>query len=484
MDGSGGAVTAAGIERVLNMARRFATLAAVLFAAASLFGQNLASLSGTVTDPSGAVIPGASLQLKNTDTQVSRETVSDDQGRYAFPQMQPGSYQLSAKAKGFNDVIVNNVVLQVNVPATENVSFEKLGAVTEVIAVSAEGVQVNTTDASLGNAIGGAALTRLPSFARNIVGLLAFQPGVTFDGSVNGGKTDQGNVTLDGVDVNDQQDRYAFTSVIRITLDSVQEFRTTTMNANADQGRTSGGQVSLITRSGTNNLHGAAYELHRNTATAANDFFNNSSSVKRPALLIDVFGARVDGSIKRNKAFFMVNYEGRRDRSAANVLRTVPSDLLRQGIVQYRTASGAINRLTPADIRTRIDPAGIGVNQASLALFNTYPTANDFTVGDGLNIVGHRFTAGRHTKQDTYISKLDYVWSDKHSFFARGNLQNDHSAGIPQYPGDPPRSVGLNNSKGIALGATSLLRPTLINTFRYGITRQGWRPPVSRRDPS
>src|SRR5262249_49392863 len=143
--------------------------------------------------------------------------------------------------------------------------------------------QVNTTDASLGNAVAGQAITQLPFEARNVVGLLSLQPGVVFlqepdpgvlndyrSGSVNGGKSDQANVMLDGVDVNDQQNRSAFTSVLRVTLDSVQEFRTVTTNAGADLGRTSGAQVTMVTRSGGNIVHGALYEFHRNTLTSAN----------------------------------------------------------------------------------------------------------------------------------------------------------------------------------------------------------------------
>src|SRR5215470_12685175 len=119
-------------------------------------------------------------------------------------------------------------------------------------------------------------------------------------GSVNGGKSDQGNVTLDGVDVNDQQNRAAFTSVLRVTLDSVQEFRTTTTNGGADQGRGSGAQVALVTKSGTNTLHGSLYEYHRNTLTSANDFFNNASGVQRPKLIRNVFGTSLGGPVKKN----------------------------------------------------------------------------------------------------------------------------------------------------------------------------------------
>ena len=197
----------------------------------AMAAQSLSSLNGLVTDPTGAVIPGASLTLKNIGTQAVRSTVSDAHGFYNFPQVQPGTYGIDAKASGFAGVVVNDVRLQINTPATVNISFEKVGTVAETISVSAESVQVNTTDASIGNAVTGNTILQLPSFARNVVGVLRLQPGVNVFGNVNGGKTDQANVTLDGIDVNDQMERSAFTSVLRVTLDSVQEFRTTTRAA-------------------------------------------------------------------------------------------------------------------------------------------------------------------------------------------------------------------------------------------------------------
>jgi len=435
-------------------------------------GQQLSQVSGVVSDPSGAVIPNAGVRLESITRGVSRETTTDSEGRYIFPQVQPDTYKIVAKASGFNEVIVNNVVLQIATPTTVNITFEKIGTVSEVVSVAAEATQVNTSDATLGNTIGTTAIVQLPSFARNVAGLLALQPGVNTFGNVNGGKTDQANVTLDGVDVNDQMERSAFTSVLRVTLDSVQEFRTTTTNANAEQGRSSGAQVALVTRSGTNQFHGAAYWYHRNTIHAANSFFNNVSGVKRPALLINIPGAAVGGPIIRNRFFFFTNWEQRNDRSAANVSRTVPSDLLRQGIVQYRNTAGQLTQLGPAEIRARIDPAGIGVNQAVLDLFKTYPVANDFSLGDGLNFVGYRFTAPIALRFNTYIAKFDYVLNSKNNLSFRGQLQNDRSNGVPQFPGEPPNNVNLTNAKGIAAAWNWVVSPSFVSTFRYGLTRR------------
>jgi hypothetical protein len=451
---------------------------------ACLFGQAFTSLSGTVTDPTGAVIPKASIVLENVDTGISRVTVADDEGRYSFPQVLPGTYRLRGKAAGFADVIVNDVRLMVNTPTTVNVAFEKLGATVETVSIIAEAVQVNTTDATLGNAFNTNAITQLPFEARNVVGLLSLQPGVTLvntdvtddrNGAVSGGRPDQANVTLDGVDVNDQQYRYAFTSVLRVTLDSVQEFRVTTVNANADQGRTSGAQIALVTKTGTNSLHGSLYEFHRNTITSANSFFNNASRVARPKLIRNIFGGAIGGPIARNRLFYFFNYEGRRDAREGSAVRIVPSVLLRQGIVQYTNTSGGVSRLTPDDLRSRVDPAGQGVNQAVLNIFRTYPEPNDFTVGDNLNRQGFRFKAPIGVRQNTYIARFDYTLDQaaKHQLFARGNLQNDHENELPQFPGEQPNRVLLNNSKGVALGYTAMWTPSVISVTRYGFTRQG-----------
>jgi hypothetical protein len=462
----------------------------LLFLATSAFGQSTTSLRGTVTDPTGAVVPGASLTLTNLATQATRETTSDESGSYVFPQLIPGPYQLRVSSAGFHDVLIDELRLLVNQPVTQNVRFETLGAVAETVSVSAEATQLNTTDASLGNAVGAKPIIELPFNARNVVGLLALQPGVVFlgderdqgsaqfrndsrSGAVNGARNDQNNITLDGVDVNDQMERGAFDTVLRVTLDAVQEFRTTTLNATADQGRSSGAQVALVTKSGTNELHGSTYWFHRNTVTTANGFFNNSAGVERPKLIRNIFGASLGGPIVKNRVFLFGNYEGRRDAREDSVLREVPTQTLRNGILQYRTNSGQIVQLQPDDIRRLIDPRG--VNAAALSVLQGYPLPNDFSTGDGLNQAGFRFTAPIGLRWNTYIAKMDFNLdrAGRHTAFLRGNLQNDREDGVPQFPGMPPNNLALNNSKGLAFGVTSVLRPSLINDFRYGYTRQG-----------
>jgi len=425
------------------------------------------------------MIPGASVEISNTDTGFKRTVKSDASGSYAALQLAPGTYQVKVTATGFRTSSVNDLKLLVNNPATLNLKLE-VGQITETVAVVASTETLNTVDASMGNAISNKPIVQLPLNARNIVGLLALQPGVVFttegdtdsrNGAVNGGKSDQANVTLDGVDVNDQMNRNAFTSVLRVTPDSVQEFRVTTLNANADSGRSSGAQVVLVTKGGTNDLHGSMYEFHRNTLTTANGFFNNLSGVERPKLIRNIFGASLGGPIKRNKLFLFGNYEGRRDAKDGTVSRDVPSMDLRQGILHYTRADGSQATVTPADIASRIAPRG--VNQAALNILKSYPTPNDFTRGDGQNLVGFRFKAPTPLKWSTYIAKIDYMLNEKHTMFLRGNLQNDNEATLPQFPGQQSNGVNLTNNKGFATGLTSVFSPTLISNFRYGLTRQG-----------
>jgi hypothetical protein len=388
---------------------------ALCFAGAA-FGQAFSSLSGTISDPTGAIVPGVQITLQNPETGVQRTTISDEAGRYSFVQVAPGTYQLTAQLTGFKDIIVKDVHLLINTPTTLGLKFESVGALSTEVVVSTEASQVNTEDATLGNAVGGVVINQLPFEARNVVGVLAIQPGVVYlgetnpgalpdqrNGAVDGGKSDQGNVTLDGVDVNDQQTRASFTSVLGVTLDSVQEFRTITTNAGAEYGHSSGAQVTLVTKSGTNTVHGSVYEYLRNTNTSANSFFSNSAHIPRAQLNRNVFGAAIGGPIKKDKLFYFFNYEGRRDASAATVLRTVPTATFRAGSVLYGTTTGTIGTMTSAQIKA-VDPSGIGPAPAVLDYLSQFPLPNDTTTGDGLNTAGYRFNASEPLRFNTYVA--------------------------------------------------------------------------------
>ena len=224
--------------------------------------------------------------------------------------MPPDDYVLEAESPNFKKAVISGVKGFADKSNTVEVSLE-IGAVTEIVNVTAGGVEnlVNTEDASLGNNFVSQQILQLPLNARNVANLLSLQPAVTPDGYVAGGRSDQANLTLDGIDVNEQQTGEAFAPVLRVSPDTIEEFRVITTNADASYGRSSGAQVSLITKSGQNDFHGNLYEYHRNTITSANDFFNNRSGIPRPKLLRNVFGGSLEGPIVKDRFFFFFNYE-------------------------------------------------------------------------------------------------------------------------------------------------------------------------------
>ena len=284
----------------------------------------LTSLYGRVHDQAGAVIPEVTVTLTGA-TGAERTDVTDEIGVYRFLQVQPGKYRVKAERQGFKSAVYENLDLLVDTPATLDLKLE-VGGITETVTVEASAIRINTQDATLGNAFEANQVIQLPLESRNVADLLSLQAAVTPDGYVSGARSDQSNLTLDGIDVNEQQTGEAFASVIRVNPDSLQEFRVTTSTVNANQGRSSGGQVSLVTKSGTNEWHGSLYEYHRNTVTTANEFFLNRAGVPRKKLIRNVFGGSVGGPIKKDRIFFFYNYEGRRDAKEWRG-RTAASDL-------------------------------------------------------------------------------------------------------------------------------------------------------------
>lgn len=463
------------------MHRSFITLTSVfvlaLFIAASpAWGQSTTTLSGTVTDPQGAVIPAATVTITNVATAAARETSTNERGVYQFPQVAPGTYKLRVEATGFKAHLEERVQLLINAPATVNVQLQ-LGERSETVTVTSQAEVLNTTDATLGNAFSSQQITELPTLLRNPVALLSLQPAVNQTGQVAGEKEDQNNATLDGVDVNDQQSAGAFKSVLPIPLDSVQEFRVTTVGANSNQGRSGGGQVALITKSGSNNWHGSAYEYHRNTVTAANSFFNNSSKVARAPLIRNQYGVSLGGPVIKDRIFFFVNYEGRRDAKSINQQRMVPSESLKQGIFKFQASDGSIQTLSASELKT-VDPLGLGSSPALLAMLNKYPAGNAPNLGidSGLNFSGFRFNAPQPVNYNAYVAKIDFnITKDgRHTAYWRGTLANNSETGTVQtFPGQPDASALLDTSKGFSLAYNATLRPNLINNLTWGFTRQG-----------
>ncbi len=474
-----------------------AMLWCILISCSVAFGQSAStSLRGTVKDPSGAVVPGASVTIVDKSVNKTYTAVSNGEGVYQFAQISPAHYTITVTAQGLGTES-KAAELLVNQPATIDFKLS-MQSDSVTIDVSAAAQTLNTTDASEGGSMGNDLIQSLPSETRNVPDLLSLQPGVLYlpttgdsrSGAVNGGRSDQGNVTLDGVDDNDQVNGYSFTGVLRETQDSIEEFRVSTSNTNADEGRSSGAQVSMVTKSGTNKFHGAAYEYNRPTFTVANNWFNKQAELNegysnRPGKLIrNIYGADVGGPIIKDKLFFFGNYEAQRLAESAEVVQTDPTASYQGGNLMYQDLNGNNQVLDPSQVTTLDAACAVcnttnypnppGPNPNALSYFNALPMANGSAEGDGLNEGSFAFSSPNPMRLNTSIGRIDYVPNDKHRIFVRGNLQDDFTGGTEQFPGQGPSYSYQNNTKGITAGDTWSISPAMVNDVRYGYIRQGF----------
>ena len=488
--------------------RRFSACSLLLLAGAALlstvaWGQATTSLRGTVTDPAGRIIAGAQVVLASPESKTERTATTGEQGEYQFQFVPPGTYTLTVTAQGFQRFQATGVQLLVNTPATVNAEL-KVGAAGELVTVTSEVPAIDLVDASLGNSFDERQVSQIPLEGRNVPDLLSLQAGVAYtgnriadqdqdtrNGSVNGARSDQSNITLDGVDVNDQSNGYAFTSVLPVTQDSVQEFRVTTTNYGADQGQGSGAQVALVTKNGTNAFHGSLYEYLRNTITSANDYLVKQSELniglpnKPLKLNRNIFGVSVGGPLEKDRLFFFANYEGTREREEQRAERVIPTPQMCQGIFRYLNVNGGMTTLNATQLK-QLDPKGIGIDPAMLSpnhtgyLDTTFCTGNTVTndpsFGDGLNYAGYIFRAPTSLDNDVFIARLDYrlTLDGRHTLFWRGADQDLRNPGAPFLPGYVPEETTLDFSKGFVVGYIAVLSPHLTNSFHWGFTRQSF----------
>ena len=476
-------------------------LCCILTSANFAFAQTATtSLRGLIKDPSGALVPGATVTLVDKANGKSLVVSTSNAGFYVFPQIEPARYVITVSANGFGDQ-KKTAELLVNQPATIDFTLT-VQASTVTVDVSAEAQTLNLTDATIGNSVGNTTIEALPMEGRDPVSLLSLQPGVLYIGSstdsrqgaVAGGRSDQGNVTLDGLDDNDQIAGSAFNGVLRSTMDSTEEFRVTTSNGTAEAGRSSGAQVNLVTKTGTNSVHGALYEYYRPTNTVGNDFFNknNQLSSGEPNIpqkyVLNTFGGSFGGPIKKDKLFFFFNYEGLRRAIDQIVLATVPTASFMAGQLAYTDAGNNVNTISAKQVGqldsactsnsfngVPICPWGPGADPNVLSYYANVPVATGAASGDGLNNGSLFFPSPQPTTQNTSILKLDYNINSTNRIFVRGNLQKDTSGGVENLPGQPPASFTDDNTKGIAAGYTWTATPNIVNDIRYGYIRQGYQ---------
>jgi hypothetical protein len=456
-------------------------------ACATAFGQGTTSrVLGTVQDSSGAVVPAATVKLVNEGTRITFTATTSSAGSYVFEAVQPGSYELDVEAAGFRNFVSHGNDVAIGQPATINVKLD-IGAMTDKVEVTGSSEVVQTsTSGNYGNLVSQEAVMDLPivgTRGRNPLDLVLFQPGVVSGSPTGGGIMVHGardrswNYTLDGIDINDASQGGSNSTSFRPNPDMLDEFRVLTGNNTAEYGRNSGGQVAMVTRSGTNQFHGDGFWFYRTPRLNANEWQNNIDNLGKAQLEQNIFGGGVGGPIIHNKTFFFGELQGLRARSSSPVTRTVFTAEARTGDLRYvkggrNLPAGATGASVDANgnplpglsigsynVATN-DPQHIGLDPTIAAFAKSMPLPNTFSFanGDGLNTAGYTFTPLAAERQHDQTIKIDQVIGSKNMVYARFAWGNDNSncdivnGGQPIFPGSPcqvntlrePRNYAFN----------------------------------------
>ena len=503
------------------------------------FGQGTTSrVTGVVHDSNGAAVPGALVTLTNEGTSVAFTTETSETGLYAFDLVQVGQYSITIEKQGFKKFISQGVVINVNQPTTVNATLET-GGVAETVTVQAAGELVQTsTSGNLGSTIEQKTLESLPivgTRGRNPLDLLNFQPGVVFGGNtggavnVNGSRDRAFNFTLDGIDINESTAGGSNFTPLRPNPDSVQEFQVVTSNFTAELGRSSGAQVTLVTRSGTNQFHGNLFEYYRTPRFDAKSYPITIAQAPKEQFVQHIFGGSLGGPLfnpgfgegtkaswLKDKAFFFVNLQFLRAYDTALVTRTVYTQSARQGLYRYvvgrSTGNAPAGGTNPASVNTAgaallpacngsntpcistyniaANPTGVGFDPALSGLINAMPLPNNFTVGDGLNTAGYNFASPQHEKQYDFVSKFDFNLSDRSLLYVRyaqgaqNTFGDSANTGRPVFP-DSPNFVDTSRSpKNLAVNWRWSPSGTLTNEFIFGISKYFFSFATPEPDPA
>jgi len=435
---------------------------------------------GTVLDPSGAVVAGAKVVIKNEATGITYETSTTTAGTYAVTALPPGSYIVTVTHAGFQTFTSVKNILNVGADLEVNATL-KVGAASEVVQVEGSYEKLETTNAMMSGVVSRKEVVELPLNGRNPLNLIVLEPGLVqrTNGAAGSGTHVFGsrdrahNVTIDGIDANESSNPNPQNNIYRLTADNVQEYRVVTLNATAEFGRNSGANVAVATRSGTNELHADVFYFHRNTVLNANEFFNKASAppIGRPVLLLNQFGGDAGGPILKNKTFFFASYQENKIRQAqpiaqsfgiplaytaaakSGIFRFVrgcinfvngtctinpatgrPSTTDRNNIFQNSTVlvdangnlkpgvpvcgGGQTNCIDSYNIFAR-DPAGIGPDPLMAAMFASFPLPNTFSLGDGLNTAGFAWNTPSAFGGPFYMIRVDHKFNDNNNVFVR-----------------------------------------------------------------
>jgi hypothetical protein len=476
-----------------------------------------------VRDSSGAVIPGAAITLSNEATGVVQKQSTTEAGVYAFPAIPVGSYTIKAEASGFRALIRSGNVVQVNTPLAVDLTME-VGSASESVEVSAAAEALQTSSATLGNVVEQKAVVNLPLNGRNPLNLLMYEPGVVQRSgntvNVNGARSSAVNVTIDGIEANESTNPNPTSNIFRLHPDNVQEFKVTTSNPTAEEGRNSGANVSIATRSGTNQIHGSLFEFFRNTALNAQEFYSNAQGQLKPIIQLNQYGFELGGPIRKNKTFFFGSWQGQKVNFADPIDKdfgetvdlytpaalsgnyrywvpnpSSPLTINGQRITQNTTllvdpktggfGSGVRACATSTDANCVAtynifanDPQRIGLDSAVKAVLGGYPAPNSYAVGDGLNTGVYVWNTPFQVRGPQYLGRIDHYFTSKHSAFFRylggeqDTLNGDPLNSRPIIlPGYPPRGEVFRPATNIAVGFRSVFSPRLVNELTLGFSR-------------
>src|SRR5579875_1918932 len=441
-----------------------------------------ATLTGTVTDPSGAVIPNAKVAIKNTSTGVVRNVTSDNAGLYNAPNLLPGPYSVTVSASGFSTRVQSGIVLTVGASQVLNVSLQ-VGKVSSLVQVTGAAPMVQLATSSISAVVNSTTVRQLPLNGRSWTDLAKLQPGVDaivtqpsfatgadrgnrgFGAqlTISGQRPVQNNYRLDGVSLNDYSNG-APGSVLggNLGVDAIQEFSVLTSNYSAEYGKTSGGVVNAITKSGTNQFHGDAYEFVRNASFDAANFFDNFSNAPKPSFRRNQFGASAGGPIQKDKTFVFGDYEGIRQAKGFSIIDTTLSPAARAGNLCTNPAGSG----SPPTC----SPTTVSVDPSAAKYFTFFPLPNGPIQGNGDTGI-FSFTSNQVINENYWTARVDHTFSSKDSMF--GTYMYDVT---PYHQPDGLNNVLINTETDrqfVVLEETHIFSPTLVNSVRAGYNRDG-----------
>src|SRR6266478_5690072 len=452
-------------------------LVLLLFCAAANVHAQVAggSISGTISDTSGRVINNVQITITNVATGVAREATTNDEGFYSAPNLLPGTYEAKFAAKGFRTEARKGIELTVGA----SVGLDQVlgvGSTFETITVQSEVPAVQLTTSDISAVVNGTTVRELPLNGRSWTDLAQLQPGVSaihtqpdFSAgtdrgnrgfgqqlTISGARPQQNNYRLDGVSLNDYANG-APGSVLggSLGVDAIQEFSVLTSNYSAEYGKTSGGVVNAITRSGTNQIHGSAYEFVRNSALDARNFFDDPTQ-PIPPYKRNQFGGAVGGPILKNRTFFFADYEANRSNKGISTVATVPS-------VVARTGALCSNPDNPNNLCT---PFNVTVDPSAQAYFTFYPTPQNPLVGSNGDLGVFTFAGQQVVNENFLTARVDHKFSDKDSLF--GSYMYDRT---PYSAPDGLNNVEfdtLTSRQFASIEETHIFTPRLANSFRIG----------------